>query len=823
LSEPASAPPSAAPLRHGGVTCELCGRPVGTGRTEQVSGGGLHHFCCPGCRQVFLLLAASSGDLPFNFRQTDLYRACVEAGIIPEDRSVFGVTEPREAIPDGSAIDLSMRVEGMWCPACAWLIEEILKKTSGVCEPRVSFMSDTVRLRYLPHLVSPTEILSRVGRLGYHVSLPEGGARLGAAKRDLLVRLGISAILTMNVMMFSYALYAGFIRDLAPTVVASFSYPLLAVTAPVVFYGGMPILRKAWAGLLLGRASMDTLIAVSAMAAFCYSVLQVARGSIHLYFDTAAMLVTIVLFGRYIEMHARERVLAAATFDEISLHKVRLPGGPGEQWADADALQPGDRFVVFVNERVPLDGRITEGRGLLDQSALTGEARPVALQPGDQVLAGSLLVDGDLQIMAIRLARESRIRQMADLMARALEQKNSGEQIADAASRIFVPVMIAVAGASACFFRLSGLPADEIILRCLTILLISCPCALGIAVPLVKVAVVGLGGRRGILIKNPEALERVRGLDTMVLDKTGTMTEGRFTLRQVICDETDERGVLSRIGAIEAASSHLLALEIMRRVTELGLAPDPTADVEEFEGMGVSGMAGEESVVAGNRRLLSHCRVNLPPVLDDRAAEQERMGMTVVFFGWKGRARGFLVFGDCLREGAVRLVEWMKDRGMRVILLSGDGEKTTQAVARDLCVADFLGQVLPHEKAEAILKLQRQGHKVGMVGDGVNDAGALAQADVSFAFGTGHDVTREASDLVIPSGKPAVIMDVFRLSSLSVRTVRQNLSFAFLYNATAVPIAAAGLLNPVVAVLAMFASSLTVIGNSLRIARGARK
>ena len=811
-------------------TCHLCGLPVGNSGIDQVAEGKVHRFCCLGCRQVYLILSDGSEVLPAGFRETELYRACVEAKIIPGNGDGLSPSIPvttaerpeTEAPPIESgtpALDLSFRAEGMWCPACAWLIGEVLRRTPGVMNPQVSFFSDTVRLRYSPLLVTPNEIMSRVEKVGYRVPSSAKRPFRGSAKGELLLRLGVSAILTMNAMMFSCALYFGFLRDLAPTVVAYFSYPLLAMTAPVLFYGGMPILRKAWAGVRYGSPSMDTVIAIGALSAFGYSLIRMAQGSIHLYFDTAAMLVTIVLLGRYIEMHARERVLSrmGAGFNEIGPQKVRLAGSGFERWVAAEAVRPGDRFVVRSGERIALDGLIIAGQGLLDRSVITGEPVPELRGCEEDVMAGSLLVDGELEVSATRSKRESSLQQMADLMVKALNRKDDGEELADAVSRAFVPILLVVTAITGFVLWFSKVPAEEVLLRCLTMLLISCPCALGVAVPLVKVAIVGLAGKKGLLVRNPGALERVPKLDTIIFDKTGTITGGRFTLLHVVCDEADEKVVLSRISPIEMGSSHFLSREILRRARALGLLLEKGLGVEESEGLGVTGVVRGETVFAGNRRLCERLGGQIAPSLEERAEKHESAGMTVVFFGWEGNTRGFFVFGDLLRPGAKELVEHLGRRGLKVMLLSGDGAKTTEAVARSLGITDHLGQAAPLEKSDFIVNLQRDGRKVGMVGDGINDAGALAQADVSFVMGAGHDITKEASDVIIPGGNPALIDDVFDLAALSVRTTRQNLIFAFLYNSAAIPVAAAGLLNPLIAVLAMFMSSLTVIGNALRL------
>ncbi len=801
---------------HGGNRCHLCGLPTGP---DEIKKDTLQ-FCCPGCREVFLILSGVSGELPRNFRETDLFRACMDAGIIPGKKTL--VTLPEEIrIDDGGAVAISLNlyIEGMWCPACAWVIEEVLKRMSGVMKPHVSFFSDVLRLEYLPNLVSPSEIVSHIDQLGYRAH-PEREHRQGKSlKKDLLTRLGVSSILAMNVMILSFVLYYGFFRDLTPTVIAYFSYPLMIMTIPVVFYGGMPIFRKAWTGLRYGNISIDTFIAISALSAFFYSIIGMSQGSIHLYFDTAAMLVTIMLIGRYIESEAREKVAEAITFDETGLTKVRLLKEQTEQWVSADAVRPGDRFIVRKEERIPLDGRVFGGIGVLDQSALTGEPAPVAIHSEQRVMAGSLLMDGELEITATRPARESSLRQMTELMTEALERKSSGEKLADSVSRFFVPAVLSIAGVTGLVLWFSGTAVDQIILRCLTILLISCPCTLGIAIPLTKVVIIGLGRKKGLLIRRPEALEYVKGLDVMVLDKTGTVTEGVFSLRHVICDGINESDLFALLGAIESQSSHFLAREVVRYMRSLGAEAKEGSLIEEFDGMGVCGRVDGKMIFTGNRRLLLHCKAELLPALEGEAIMHERKGMTVVFFGWDRKVQGFLVFGDALKEGSQGLVDSLKNRGIKVFLVSGDGDRTTEAVANSLGITEFLGQTLPAEKVLVVKNMQRAGHVVGMAGDGINDSGALAQADVGFAIGPGYPVLQEAADVMILSGKPEALTGVFKLSLLSARTVRQNLAFAFFYNAIAIPVAAAGFLNPLIAVFAMFASSLTVIANVLRIGR----
>ena len=746
----------------------------------------------------------------------------------------------------------------MWCPACSWLIEEVLRRTRGILAPRVSFFSDRVELKYLPHLLSPAEVVERIAKLGYHPSLQLEGEDFSREKKDLLVRLGISAILALNIMMISCALYFGFFRDLSPAVISYFSYPLWLMATPALFYGGFPILRMGFAGLLYRRPTMETLIAIASLSAYSYSVYQMTQGSLHLYFDTASMLITLVLLGRYIEIHAREKV-AGGILDlyQMSFQKVRLgdenmgvgissptpprregggaldppifplsPAGGGqgkavrERWVSSEAVRPGDLFVVLAGERVPLDGIILEGPGDLDESILTGEARPVRRDLGDAVKAGSLLLDGKLRIRATRIGRESSLGQMISLMQEALDKKNPAELAADRITRWFVPAILAIAGATGLSLWLLHSPGDEILLRSLTVLVIACPCALGIATPIVKLASVGLAKSKGILVRDPSALEAAKDLNVLVFDKTGTLTEGNFSLQEVVPREgIGADRALSRVASVEAHSQHFLAREILRKAREKSLGIEEVEEFETVEGMGVRGRVGGQEITIGNRRLMDRENLKIDPPQEEKAREAEGRGMTVTFAGWGEKAQALLFFGDSLRKGVREMVQGLHSRGISTWLVSGDSRETPQAMASQSGIPQFRGESLPQDKVDLIRSLQEKGRRVGMVGDGINDAPALAAADVGFALGTGADILQEASDLTFLDSDPSRVVDALELSTLTVRTIRQNLIFAFLYNSIGIPLAIAGCLNPLMAVVAMFASSLTVIGNALRISR----
>jgi heavy metal translocating P-type ATPase len=727
---------------------------------------------------------------------------------------------PSEDFADDLSEELLLRVSGMWCAACSWVIEESLRRSEGIADASVSFLSDMVRIRYLPHRTSSDEIIIRISNLGYHASLFQDQSISSRDKKDLLLRLGISSILTMNVMMVSYALYFGFFQDLGPNGVEYMSYPIWVMATPVVFFGGFPIFRRAWSALRFGNATMDTLISIGSLSAYFYSVIQVRSGSIHLYFDTAAMLVTMVLLGKYIETRAREKVSSGIDqlFQLVS-GKARLWIDGRERWVSSDAVSPGDELLVRTGERVPVDACIIIGRAAMDESILTGESRPVVKSPGEDVMSGALVLDGELEIRATRVAEDSSVSQIITLLQEALARKNLVELFADRVTRWFVPAIIILALGIASCLLVRGQSLDEALLRAVTVLVITCPCALGIAVPLAKMASMEEGRANGILIREPSALERAKDLNVIIFDKTGTLTKGSFSLLEIVAAEGEDEETLRRVASVEAHSDHFLAKEIVRKAREMDLDLQEVSSFELFDGLGVKGVVEGVKVVVGNRQLMSLHESNLPPVYDQRASQLEAEGTTVVFFAWDNKVRGLLAFGDTLRERAKGVTAELQSRGVSIRLVSGDSKETTGTVARELGIDRFEGQALPQDKVAIVKGLQETGYRVGMVGDGINDAAALAQADVGFALCTGASLLREASDIALLTDDLSKILQALDLSKIATKITRQNLLFAYCYNTLAIPLAVIGVLNPLIAVLAMFGSSLTVIGNTLRISR----
>ncbi len=629
MSEAISTPPSDPASLP--TACDLCGLPLGRSQIHLEFGGKSLQFCCPGCQGVYQILSNSPEGAAVNFRETALYRACQESGIIPRTAPDSGKGKAARETTSGknsaAALTLTLKIEGMWCPACSWLIEEVLRKTEGIPETKVQFLSDLAHVRYYPHLVTPKDILVKISRLGYRASLFQAEQEQAKENRELLLRLGISSILTANIMMVAFALYYGFFEDLTAAGVRFLSWPLWAMATPVVFYGGWPILRKGFGAIRHRAATMEALISVGTLSAYGYSFFQLLQGSLHLYFDTAAMLVTLVLFGKYIELHARQKLSRGIVeLYELSNQKVRLSqssrppavssspkaedaGGEvrsaragGERWIPAKEVKVGDEFLVLEGERIPLDARIVSGKGNIDESFLTGESRPVRKRPGDEVLGGALLLDGSLNLKTTRQGKEGSLGQMIALMQEALLKKNPAEVLADRVSRWFVPAVFLVAIGTGFYLWMGRSPVAEALLRGLTVLVISCPCALGIATPIVKVAAMGVGRRKGILVRDPAALEQIKDLNTLVFDKTGTLTAGIFELQETHFEGGEEKDILAALGAVEMCSSHFLARTIVRKARESGVKMESASHFEEFEGLGVKGDVAGKTVARRRAR-----------------------------------------------------------------------------------------------------------------------------------------------------------------------------------------------------------------------------
>lgn len=827
-----------------GAQCDLCALACGKSPLHQHVGGAERYFCCLGCMNVYLILWESGAIREgVDLRQTELFQRSLQLGLISTGSFVETQSAARSA-DNINCSQLILHVTGMWCTSCAWLIEHALSKVPGVAKAEASFSSDLVKVQYYPQVLPPGRILDRVSKLGYKAEEYAGERNSAdAERRDLMIRTGLAAFLWANVMSFSLVLYAGYFEQISDSVRHGLPYLLMVLATPVVFYCGQPVLRLAWRGVLNHTLRMESLLALGILAAYGFSVAQTLRGETHLYFDTATVIVTFVLAGKLIEHSAKEKASRwINVLHRMMPNKVRLLANGSERFVTVEALEPGQVFVVKAGERIPADGVVREGESHADESLLTGESAPVAKAIGGNVVAGSINLDGVLSIQATQSARDSTLSRLISLVEQALTERCDLERTVDRVSRYFVPTVISTALMTFfCAWGVAHISVAAALMRAISVLIIACPCALGLATPLAMTAAYGAASRQGILIRDSRVLENLGRADTVLLDKTGTVTEGKFSLlhfspcRQKVSqpalagdssayledhdgDDFDREDALRFLASIEQYSEHPLGRAVME-FARMQDTPIRDADsVQVHKGCGITAFVGSTYVFAGNRRLLQNLGICISEDTEKQARSWEETGSTVAFVGWDGELRALAGFGDRLKEEAIELTAELRCRGVEVRLISGDAPATVRWVASQLGADQWQAEVLPEEKAQAVRTLQRNGVLVAMVGDGINDAPALAQADVGIAMGSGTDLAMKAADVVLISGSLAKTASLLQLSHRTMRIVRQNLFWAFSYNSIGITLAITGVLNPIMAAGAMLLSSTSVVGNSLRLA-----
>ncbi|MGY1806816.1 heavy metal translocating P-type ATPase [Blastococcus sp. SYSU D00669] len=722
-------------------------------------------------------------------------------------------------------------IGGMTCASCAARIEKKLNKLDGVTAT-VNYATEKARVSFADG-VTTDDLIATVERTGYTAALPQPAEPEAPAEADpaaaLRTRLLVSVVLSIPVV------------ALAMVPALQFEYwqwLSLTLAAPVVVWGGLPFHRAAWTNLRHGAATMDTLVSLGTLAAFAWSLyalfwgtagepgmthpfeLTIERGdgSANIYLEAAAGVTAFLLAGRYFEARSKRRAGAALrALLELGAKEVSVLRGGTERRVPVAGLRAGDLFVVRPGEKIAADGVVTEGSSAVDASMLTGESVPVEVGPGDAVAGATVNAGGRLVVRATRVGAETQLAQMARLVEEAQNGKAEVQRLADRVSGVFVPVVLALAVGTLGFWIGAGAGLPAAFTAAVAVLIIACPCALGLATPTALMVGTGRGAQLGILIKGPEVLESTRRVDTVVLDKTGTVTTGRMTLLDVVPAPGEDGDELLRVaGALEAASEHPIAQAVARAAAERGRLPG----VEGFanvEGLGVQGTVGERAVVVGRPRLLADWSVPLPPSLDDARRAAEAEGRTAVAVAWDGAARGLLVVADAVKPTSAAAVRQLRDLGLRPVLLTGDNERAARAVAAEVGIDEVVAEVLPADKVDVVKRLQGEGRVVAMVGDGVNDAAALAQADLGLAMGTGTDVAIEAGDLTLVRGDLRAAADAIRLSRRTLAVIKGNLFWAFAYNVAALPLAVAGLLNPMIAGAAMAFSSVFVVSNSLRL------
>jgi Cu+-exporting ATPase len=741
-------------------------------------------------------------------------------------------TQPQT--PDTASIELD--ISGMTCASCAMRIEKRLNKLDGV-SATVNYATEKARVSTPPGFDTAV-LIAEVEKTGYGAAVPAAKNAVSDADEQredpeltaLRNRLIGSIVLSVPVIVLA----------MAPALQFTYwQWASLALAAPVIVWAAWPFHKAAFANLRHGAATMDTLISVGTSAAFLWSLYALflgtagvpgmthafeftiapGDGSANIYLEVAAGVTTFVLAGRYFEKRSKRQAGSAMrALLELGAKDVAVLRNGVETRIPTEDLAVGDEFIVRPGEKIATDGVIVDGTSAVDASMLTGESVPVEVTEGDTVVGATVNAGGRLVVRATRVGSDTQLAQMAKLVEDAQSGKAEVQRLADRISGVFVPIVIGIAVATLAVWLGGGFGISAAFTAAVAVLIIACPCALGLATPTALLVGTGRGAQLGILIKGPEVLESTRRIDTIVLDKTGTVTTGKMTLLGVAtaADTTDDE-VLRLAGAIEDASEHPIAQAIAKgAVQRVGALPTPES-FRNIEGRGVQGIVDGHLVVVGRASLLEDWSITMNADLTAAKEAAERAGQTAVVIAWDGAARGVLVVADAVRDTSAEAIGQLKALGLTPVLLTGDNRTVAELVAEQVGIEQVIAEVLPREKVDVVTRLQAEGKVVAMVGDGVNDAAALAQADLGLAMGTGTDAAIEAADLTLVRGDLRSAADAIRLARKTLATIKVNLFWAFAYNVAAIPLAALGLLNPMLAGAAMAFSSVFVVSNSLRL------
>jgi len=774
-----------------GMTCASC-----VGRVERAL------RTVPGVQRATVNLATETAEV-----QAD---GSVEPGMLRAAVEKAGYEVPVDTV--------DLRVDGMTCASCVARVEKALAKVPGVARAEVNLATETARVG-LAAKVDMADLVAAVAKAGYEARPAAAPAKATASRWPawwpvaVAAALSLPMVLPMLLMPFGVHWMPG-------------GWVQLALATPVQFWLGARFYRAAWKALKARAGNMDLLVALGTSAAYGLSLYQLLRhgdtGAAHLYFEASAVVITLVLLGKWLESRAkRQTTEAIRALNALRPEVARVRRESGEVEVPVSTVRPGDLVIVRPGERVPVDGEIVEGSSQVDESLITGESLPVEKREGDRVTGGSVNAEGLLAVRTTAVGAESVLARIVRLVESAQAKKAPIQRLVDRVSEVFVPVIVGVALLTLAAWGVSTGDWETAILNAVAVLVIACPCALGLATPTAIMAGTGVAARHGILIKDAEALEVAHDVKVVAFDKTGTLTEGRPELVAAEAATGDRRHLLALSAALQSGSEHPLARAVMAAALREGIATPAASQVRAVAGRGMAASVDGQDVRLGSGRFMQELGVDTG-ALAGRAAELQAEGRTV---SWVARVDGapalvgLLAFGDTLKPTAAGALRSLHEQGIRSVLLTGDNLGAARAVAQALGVDDVRAEVLPEHKAEVIAELRRGGEVVAMVGDGINDAPALAAADVGIAMSTGTDVAMHAAGVTLMRGNPALVGDAIDISRRTYAKIRQNLFWAFAYNVVGVPLAALGLLSPVIAGAAMALSSVSVVSNALLLRR----
>lgn len=796
-------------------------------------------FCCTGCNAIYRLIHEQGLD-EFYEKRLGWRPGRPEIKEVSEEE----FTEYIKHVSENHQ-ELEFIISGIRCASCIWLIEHLIKKSEGVMDIRVNYATHRARLRWNPERINLKDLLNKITSLGYTPKpayTTEGEDELRREKRDLLIRFGTASFFSMQLMIYTSALYAGYFQGIEEAYRRLFQLIAWALATPVMFYCGYPFMRNAMRGLKNRTLNMDVLIFLGSFSAYAYSIaviilnflkpsaLSLQPHKAEVYFDTSSMIITLILLGRFIEQGAKIKAFSVIqALLGLQPKEARLIRDSEEIMVKINELKEGDRIIIKPGERIPVDGLVIEGSSEVEESMLTGESMPVVKGAGSQVFAGTINLNGRI-IVDVRAVKNTVLSKITEAVLEAQSRRARIQGIADRVTGWFVPFIILTGLFTFIYWSIKS-NSTEALMNAVSVLVIACPCALGLATPLAILT----GSTRlyssGIIIKEGNVIEQIAHADTVCIDKTGTLTEGRPELLEIIAYDRKVEELHIIAASLEQASEHVIARAITKAVKKDKLIP--VRDFQSFSGLGVKGIVGEDKIIIGNMRFLQDSGVIINEKQKGDFLNYSEKGYTIIGIAINNALSGWLIISDRVAQGAVDVINELKRLKKRVILLTGDQKRVAIEVGKGLGIEDIHAEVLPAQKAEIIrrLKASNKNHlqpsalslkprkKVMMVGDGINDAPALTEADAGIATGGATDIAMESAGAVLMRNDIGLLIPLIKISKKTLSIIKQNLFWAFSYNIIAIPLAVSGRIHPIISAILMATSSLIVVGNSLRLRR----